>query len=91
MAESEYFDGKKFPAVASMVDDAGVEMGLTQQTAEVDYAITWTTNEPTAGDSATIADGTVPTVAELGQSVADLTAKVNSLLAKLRTYGVIAS
>lgn len=50
--------------------------------------ITWTANEPTAGNAATIADGTVPTVAELGQAVADLTAIVNQLIvdnASLRT------
>jgi len=69
----------------------GVQAIGSQAAAEADYAITWTANEPTAGDSATIADGDVPTVAELGQSVADLTAKVNSLLAKLRTHGIIAS
>lgn len=48
-----------------------------------DYTITWTANEPTAGDTATIADGTVPTVAELGQAVADITAKLNAILAHL--------
>lgn len=48
-----------------------------------DYVITWTSNEPTAGDASTIADGDVPTVAELGQAVADLTAKVNAILAAL--------
>ena len=44
-------------------------------------AITWSSNEPTASTTQTIADGTVPTVAELGQSVANLTAQVNFLLA----------
>lgn len=42
--------------------------------------ITWSANEPTAGNTATIADGTVPTVAELGQAVANLTAIVNQLV-----------
>lgn len=46
----------------------------------LDYTITWTANEPTAGDTATIADGDVPTVAELGQAVADLTAKLNAIV-----------
>jgi hypothetical protein len=62
----------------------------TQSAAELDYTITWTANEPTAGDSATIADGTVPTVAELGQAVADITAKLNTALAALRANGIIA-
>ena len=57
--------------------------------AELDYTITWTANEPTAGDSATIADGTAPTVAELGQAVADITAKLNIALAALRANGII--
>ena len=39
--------------------------------------ITWTANEPTAGTTQTIANGTVPTVAELGQAVANLTAQLN--------------
>ena len=43
--------------------------------------ITWTTGEPTAANTQTIADGGTPTVAELGQSVANLTAIVNELVA----------
>jgi hypothetical protein len=42
--------------------------------------ITWTANEPTAGNTQTIADGTTPTVTELGQAVANLTAIVNALV-----------
>lgn len=45
--------------------------------------ITWTANEPTASTTQTIADGDVPTVAELGQSVANLTAIVNQMNADL--------
>lgn len=45
--------------------------------------ITWTANEPTAGNTQTIADGDVPTVAELGQAVANLTAIVNELVADM--------
>ena len=61
-----------------------------QQALVADYAITWTSNEPTAGDSATISNGTVPTVAELGQAVADITAKVNAILAILNAHGLMA-
>lgn len=43
--------------------------------------ITWTANEPTPSTTQTIADGDVPTVAELGQSVANLTDQVNKLVA----------
>ena len=45
--------------------------------------ITWTANEPTASTTQTIADGDTPTVAELGQSVANLTDIVNSLIADI--------
>jgi len=44
-------------------------------------AITWTANEPTASTTQTIADGTVPTVAELGQYVANINAQLTLLLA----------
>jgi hypothetical protein len=44
------------------------------------HVITWTANEPTAANTQTIADGAVPTVAELGQSVANLTAILNAVI-----------
>jgi len=43
--------------------------------------ITWTANEPTAGLTQTIADGDVPTVAELGQAVKNLNTLVTALIA----------
>ncbi len=46
-------------------------------------AITWTANEPTAAVTQTIADGTVPTVAELGQYVANINAQLTNLVADL--------
>lgn len=51
-------------------------------------AVTFTANEPTAADTQTIADGTVPTVVELGQWVAnseDFMVEVAADLAELRT------
>jgi len=42
--------------------------------------ITWTANEPTAGVTQTIADGDVPTVAELGQYVANANAQIDNLV-----------
>lgn len=54
------------------------------------YDITWTQNEPTAGSTATIADGDAPTVAESGQAIADLTAKLNAVIAALETHGLLA-
>jgi hypothetical protein len=53
------------------------------------YDITWSANEPTAGSTATIADGDTPTVAELGQAVADITAKLNLLIAALEDHGLM--
>jgi hypothetical protein len=49
------------------------------------YTITWTANEPTAGTTATVADGTVPTVAELGQGLQDVTTILNALIAKVNS------
>ena len=45
--------------------------------------ITWSANEPTAGATQTIADGTVPTVAELGQYVANNEAQIALILADI--------
>lgn len=45
--------------------------------------VTWTTNEPTASATQTIANGTVPTVAELGQAVANLVANISQIQADL--------
>ncbi len=48
-----------------------------------DLVITWTANEPTAGNAQTIADGTVPTVAELGQFAQNATTIINQLVADI--------
>lgn len=45
--------------------------------------ITWTANEPTAAATQTIADGDVPTVAELGQYVANNEAQMALILADI--------
>ena len=45
--------------------------------------ITWTANEPTASATQTIADGTVPTVAELGQYAANNEAQIALILADI--------
>ena len=65
---------------------------ITEQgVAIADYDVTWTANAPTPASTQTIADGTVPTVAELGQAVANIEAKLNVALAMLRTHGLIAT
>lgn len=48
-----------------------------------EIAITWTANEPTAAVTQTIADGTVPTAAELGQYVANMNAQLDNLVSDL--------
>jgi hypothetical protein len=45
--------------------------------------ITWTSNEPTASAAQTIANGTVPTVAELGQFAANQVAVNDALIADI--------
>lgn len=45
--------------------------------------ITWTSNEPTASTTQTIANGTIPTVAELGQYVANNEAQIALILADI--------
>ena len=51
------------------------------------YTITWSANEPTAGDANTIDDGSnVGNDNEGGQAIADLTAKLNLVLAALRSH-----
>ena len=55
-----------------------------------DYDITWTANEPTAGSTNTIDDGdTAGDDNEAGQAIADLTAKLNAVLAALRKSSII--
>ena len=44
--------------------------------------ITWTSNAPTAALTQTIANGTIPTVAELGQAVQNLNTIITSLVSK---------
>jgi hypothetical protein len=73
-----------------MADKASNPILSDQQTNVADYTITWTANEPTAGSTATIADGAAPTVVETGQAIADLTAKVNAMLAVLEAHGLMA-
>jgi hypothetical protein len=45
--------------------------------------ITWSTGEPTAAITQTIADGGTPTVAELGQYVANINAQYDKVLADI--------
>jgi hypothetical protein len=75
---------KKQPMYGSeaSVDNAAID----------DYDITWTANEPTAASEYTIADGdTVGEDDTAGQAIADLTAKLNAVLAALRKFGIIAT
>lgn len=83
------FDNLAFE-VEQVIVNGEVVVDVRQTNVPV-YTITWTANAPTAGDAATIADGTVPTVAELGQAVQDLTTKLNATLAILEAHGLMAA
>jgi len=74
-------------------DTDGASLGSATTSAAIpDEVITWTANEPTAGSAATVADGdTVGDDNDAGQVLADLTAKVNLILAALRADGIIAT
>lgn len=131
MAESEYADGKKFPAVKHIVTEGGDKIDADQQTAEADTAAATASNPaapaalsqvaaPAGGSGATAGayddatnrdlmiasvnaarDDVIALRAEvityevaisaLIVDVAALRVTVNSLLAKLRTYGILAT
>jgi hypothetical protein len=59
------------------------------QTLVADYVVTWSSNTPTASSTQTIADGTVPTVAELGQAVANIEAKLVEILDVIEAHGLM--
>lgn len=63
-----------------------------QPAAVADLAVTFTANAPAAADgSITVADGNSPTVGELLEYCVELEAKLEDLLGKLRTIGIIAT
>jgi hypothetical protein len=63
-----------------------------QPAAVADIAVTFTANAPAAADGAlTVADGNAPTVTELLEYCVELEAKLEDLLGKLRTIGIIAT
>jgi hypothetical protein len=72
-------------------------MGVGSLTAKSDVqtgaaiVITWTSNEPTAGLTQTIANGTIPTVAELGQAVQNLTTQLNKNVVDIEQLYLVAN
>ena len=52
--------------------EVGSDLPTTPTQTSEALVITWTANEPTASNTQTIADGTTPTVTELGQAVQNL-------------------
>ena len=76
----------------SQVTDAqSQKIAADPVSAIADYVITWSANAPTPGSANTIDDGnTVGDDNEGGQAIADITAKLNLILAALRTHGIIA-
>lgn len=57
------------------------KIGKVADATSAALVITWTSNEPTAANTQTIADGTVPTVAELGQAVQNLNTILTQVVA----------
>lgn len=58
---------------------------------QTNLTITWTSNEPTAGTTQTIANGSSPTVAETGQAIKNINEQLNNLITELKAAGIIAS
>ena len=65
----------------------------TQASVLADVAITWSSNDPsiTPNSAVTIANGTVPTVAELQELAVEINAKVSAIIDALQGAGIVAS
>jgi hypothetical protein len=79
---AQFFDA--IVKLAFNLPDQGVAVADATVTAD-GLTVTWTTNEPTASTSQTIADGSSPTASETGQAIANLVAEVNKLKADVTT------
>jgi hypothetical protein len=73
---AKFFDA--LVLLAENLPDQGSAVADTTVTAD-GLTVTWTSNEPTASTTQTIADGSSPSVAETGQAIANLVAEVNKL------------
>ena len=82
------YDGLHMEVEGIVVNDKVVVS--TQQALVADLDITFTANAPTPATTQTIADGTVPTVAELGQFAANTEAKLAAILDVLEAHGLMA-
>lgn len=56
---------------------------------QTELTLTFTLNAPTAGTAQTIADGSSPTSAEIGQFMQNVNTVLSSLITELTTAGVI--
>ena len=74
---------------SQLSDASGDPMIGEVQTKVADYVVTWSSNPPTASSTQTIANGTVPTVAELGQAVANIEAKLVAILDVIEAHGLM--
>jgi hypothetical protein len=74
---------------SQLADGSGAPLIGDAQTLVADYVVTWSSNTPTASSTQTIADGTVPTVAELGQAVANIEAKLVEILDVIEAHGLM--
>lgn len=76
-----------------IADGGSITNAGTQATHLADVAITWSSNDPsiTPNDAVTIANGTVPTVAELQEFCVELNAKVSAIIDALEGAGILAA
>ena len=62
-----------------------------RETLVADLVITFTANPPTPASTQTVADGDIPTVAETGQFMANVEAKLNDIYTILKSQGLMKS
>jgi hypothetical protein len=75
--------------IISDVDELTALATALPVAAEVDVTVTQSSNAVTANNAVTIADGSSPSNDEIYELAIETVTKLNSLLAKLRTAGII--
>ena len=79
---------------AEVTDGEAVEVeqlvGKTPQLAVADIVVTQSSNGITGNDAVTIADGSAPSNDEIYELAIDTVTKLNTVLARLRSAGIIA-
>ena len=70
----------------------GTQVITAQQSTIADVTVTYTANDPSIvpDGAVTVADGSIPTVAELLEAVVEVNAKVGAIITALQAHGLIA-